>query len=231
MSKLPSRYERGPIILPPAAQAEAHGTSDVLICLYRRDRCAAIGVAQWLRYPTPMCRERPMGKQPEAPTPRLPTEADFSGIWHAANPNRCVPGAGSQFIKCGTEIGGSPLGGNLGRNLPGGLPYQHGRPNSPGARARTTRRSALRCLPDNPPGRGHCPTDQSGATPKLLVLLYEVNAMSGNLHRRAALPEARTRLERYSIGRWEGDTLWSDCGLPRNSVDRHRRQPMSDARR
>ena len=39
-------------------------------------------------------------------------------------PRQCVNGAGDS-VPCGNEIGGSPLGGNLGRNLPGGaLPYQ-----------------------------------------------------------------------------------------------------------
>ena len=61
----------------------------------------------------------------DAPAPRLPDgHPDLSGLWHAAQPGQCVDRAGNS-VPCGLEIGGSPLGGNLGRNLPGGtLPYQ-----------------------------------------------------------------------------------------------------------
>ena len=78
-------------------------------------------VGQWLKYPTDGCRGTPDGTlNRNAPTPRLPDGKPGSpGSGTPPIPNRCVPGAG-QFVECGAEIGGSPLGGNLGRNLPGG---------------------------------------------------------------------------------------------------------------
>ena len=81
---------------------------------------------QWIRYPTPDLPRKADGKPDlTGPTPRLPDgKPDLSGLWHAAQPRRCVNAAGDS-ISCGNEIGGSPLGGNLGRDLPGGtLPYQ-----------------------------------------------------------------------------------------------------------
>ena len=81
----------------------------------------APGFGQWLRYPTEGIPRKPDGKPDfTAPAPRLPDgHPDLSGIWHAAQPRQCVNGAGDS-VPCGNEIGGSPLGGNLGRNLPGG---------------------------------------------------------------------------------------------------------------
>src|SRR5262245_61635189 len=87
---------------------------------------STIASGQWLRYPTEGIPRKPDGKPDlTAPAPRLPDgRPDFSGVWHAAQTRQCTNAAG-EAVPCGTEIGGSPLGGNLGRNLPGGtLPYQ-----------------------------------------------------------------------------------------------------------
>src|SRR4051794_32549562 len=85
----------------------------------------ASGSAQWLRYPTADVPRKADGTPNlTAPTPRLADgKPDFSGIWHAGNRNPCTLGTGD-FIDCTSEIGGSPLARNLGRDLPGGLPYQ-----------------------------------------------------------------------------------------------------------
>jgi hypothetical protein len=173
----------------------------------------AHGLAQWLHYPTADVPRKADGKPDlNAPTPRLADgKPDFSGIWHASNPFRCNPNAG-QFVACGTEIGGSPLGGNLGRNLPGGLPYR------PEAATLAKERRAddsrddphVRCLPDNPPRHWTLPhLTKAVHTPKLLVLLYEVNAMYRQIFIDGRpLPEDPTPgWNGYSTAHWEGDTL------------------------
>jgi hypothetical protein len=173
----------------------------------------ALGFAQWLRYPTADVPKKSDGTPDlTAPTPRLPDgRPDFSGLWHAANPNRCVPGT-SRFIECGVEIGGSPLGGNLGRNLPGGLPYRPEAAKLAQARRADDSRDDphVRCLPDNPPRAWTLPhLTKAIHTPKLLVLLYEVNAMYRQIFIDGRpLPEDRNPTwNGYSTARWDGDTL------------------------
>jgi hypothetical protein len=172
------------------------------------------GFAQWLHYPTADVPRKADGS-PDlmAPAPRLPDgKPDFSGLWHVAERNPCNPEA-SRFIPCGSEIGGSPLAGNLGRGLPGGtLPYQ------PWAAALVKQRTAddskddphVRCLPDNPPRHWGLPhLNKTIHTPKLLVILYEVNAMyrqifiDGRPHPVDPTPSWNG----YSTAAWEGDTL------------------------
>jgi hypothetical protein len=239
MSKLPSRYEPGPIIPLPHAGVKPKRLArlDVLIyLLVAVIGMPAVGFSQWLRYPTADVPRTPDGKPDlTAPTPRLPDgKPDFSGIWHAANRNPCTPGA-SRFIECGTEIGGSPLAIDLGRDLPGGLPYQ------PWAAALRKERTAddsrddphVRCLPDNPPRPWGLPhLTKAVHTPKLLVLLYEVNAMYRQIFvdGRPLPTDPTPGWNGYSTARWEGDTLvvqtagfrdnlWIDMGG----------SPMSDA--
>src|SRR5580765_8149711 len=87
---------------------------------------ASPGIAQWLRHPTAGIPRKADGKPDlTAPAPRLPDgKPDLSGLWHATQSYPCLNSRG-EVRPCGTEIGGSPLGSNLGRNLPGGtLPYQ-----------------------------------------------------------------------------------------------------------
>jgi len=173
----------------------------------------ALGFGQWLKHPTEGVPRTADGKPNlAAPAPRLPDgKPDFSGIWHAANPNRCVPGSGA-FIECGTEIGGSPLGGNLGRNLPGGLPYlPHAAELAKKRRADDSRDDPhVRCLPDNPPRSWTLPhLTRAIHTPKLLALLYEVNAMYRQIHidGRTQPVDPTPAWNGYSTARWEGDTL------------------------
>jgi hypothetical protein len=173
----------------------------------------AASFGQWLRYPTDGVPRTPDGKlNVNAPTPRHPDgKPDFSGIWHAANPNRCVPGTGL-FIECGSEIGGSPLGGNLGRNLPGGLPYQPWAAELAKSRRADDSRDDphVRCLPDNPPRHWTLPhLTKAVHNPKLLVLLYEVNAMYRQvfIDGRPFPEDMNPGWNGYSTARWEGDTL------------------------
>jgi hypothetical protein len=171
------------------------------------------GFAQWLKYPTADVPRKADGSPDlTAPTPRLPDgKPDFSGIWHATNPNRCPPGSG-EFIDCGSEIGGSALGGNLGRNLPDGLPYQpHAGKLAKERRADDSRDDPhVRCLPDNPPRAWTLPhLTKIIQTPKQLALLYEVNAMYRQIFTDGRpFPEDPTPAwNGYSVGAWEGDTL------------------------
>jgi hypothetical protein len=198
----------------------------------------APGFGQWIRYPTADVPRKADGSPDlNAPAPRLPDgKPDLSGTWRPSNPSPCTPGTG-QFVECGLELGGSPLARDLGRNLPGGLPYQ------PWAAALVKARSAddsrddphVRCLPDNPPRAWTLPhLTKAVHTPRLLVLLYEVNAMYRQIFIDGRpLPENPTPgWNGYSTARWEGDTLvvqtagfrdnlWIDMGG----------SPMSDAAR
>ena len=138
--------------------------------------------AQWLHYPTADVPRTADGKPNlSAPAPRLPSGTpDFSGIWLTATRFPCTPGKEGGFFDCGLELPISPLAVNLGSNLPDGLPYQ------PWAAALVKQRTAdqskddphVRCLPDNPPRPYGLPhLTKALHTPRLLVLLNEVNAM------------------------------------------------------
>ena len=168
----------------------------------------ALAMAQWIHYPTANVPRR-AGGGPDltAPAPRLSDgKPDFSGIWHAAVINRCMPDTG---LFCGTEIGGSPLALDIGRDFTGGLPYQ------PWAAALVKKRSAkddphVRCLPDNPPRTWVMPhLTKAVHTPRLLLLLYEVNAMYRQIFTdgRPLPADPTPSWNGYSSGTWDGDTL------------------------
>jgi hypothetical protein len=193
-------------------------------------------LSQWLNYPTADVPRKADGTPNlSAPTPRLQNgKPDFSGIWHTARRIPCTPDLG-RFIECGAEIGGSPLALNLGQDMPDGLPYQ------PWAAALAKERKAdqgvddphVRCLPDNPPRPWVMPhLVKAVHSPKLLVLLYEVNAMYRQVFTdgRPMPVDPSPNWNGYSTAAWEGDTLvvqtagfrdnlWIDMGG----------SPMSDA--
>ena len=194
----------------------------------------AVGFGQWLRYPTEGIPRKPDGK-PDLTAPRLPDgRPDFSGIWHTAMRIPCTGDFG-RLIDCGAEIGGSPLALNLGGNLSGGLPYQ------PWAAALAKERAAdlgrddphVRCLPDNPPRQWGMPhLTKAVHTPKLLVLLYEVNAMYRQIFIDGRpLPQDPTPgWNGYSTAHWEGDTLVAEtAGFRDNLWIDMGGSPMSDA--
>jgi hypothetical protein len=196
---------------------------------------ASPSFAQWVKYPTENVPRTADGTPDlKAPAPRLADgKPDFSGIWHVTLRNPCNP-AVNRFTGC-TEIGGSPLARDIGANLPGGLPFQ------PWAAEIAKRRTAddsrddphVRCLPDNPPRHWGLPhLNKIVHTPKLLVVLYEVNAMYRQIFTDGRpLPDDPTPgWMGYSTAGWEGDTLvvqttgfrdnlWMDLGGT----------PMSDA--
>jgi hypothetical protein len=175
--------------------------------------CVPAASAQWLHYPTADVPRTADGKPNlTAPTPRLPDgKPDFSGIWQSARKIPCTPEF-SRFVECGLEIGGSPLALNIGADLPGGLPYQ------PWAASLAKQRSAdnskddphARCLPDNPPRTYALPhLTKAVHTPRLLVLLNEVNAMYRQIFidGRPLAVDPNPSWNGYSTANWEGDTL------------------------
>ncbi len=173
----------------------------------------AVGLGQWVRYPTEGVPRKADGTPDlTARTPRLADgKPDLSGTWRPLNPNRCRPGTG-QFVECGLELGGSPLARDIGRDLPGGLPFQPWAATLVKARAADDSRDDphVRCLPDNPPRTWTLPhLTKMIHTPGLLVLLYEVNAMYRQifLDGRPLPEDPNPGWNGYSIGRWEGDTL------------------------
>ena len=174
---------------------------------------SVVASAQWLRYPTAGVPRTADGKPNlKAPPPRLPGGTpDFSGLWQPGRKVQCTPEM-SRFIDCGAEIGGSPLAMNIGADIPGGLPYQ------PWAAALVKQRSAdnskddphARCLPDNPPRPYGLPhMTKAVHTPRLLVLLNEVNAMYRQIFidGRALPADPNPSWNGYSTAAWEGDTL------------------------
>jgi len=173
----------------------------------------AAGFGQWLKLPTAGVPRNADGTANlKAPAPRLPDgKPDFSGIWHAGNRRECIPGTG-EFIACDSEIGASRLSRELGADLPGGLPYR------PHAAELVEKRKAddsrddphVRCLPDNPPRHWNLPhLTRAIHTPRLLALLYEVNAMYRQIHidGRALPVDPTPTWMGYSTARWDGDTL------------------------
>jgi hypothetical protein len=158
----------------------------------------------------------------------------LSGIWHSGNRIPCTSEV-SRFIDCGSEIGGSKLTLDLGLDTPGGLPYQ------PWAADVTKRRAAddsrddphVRCLPDTVPRMWTLPhLTKAVHSPKLLVLLYEVNAMYRQIFidSRPFPQDPTPAWNGYSIAHWDGDTLVVETRGFRDSlwIDMHG-SPMSDA--
>ena len=206
----------------------------VLVCAVIAVTCAGVpAFGQWLHYPTDGVPRKADGKPDlAAPAPRLPDgKPDLSGLWHAAQARQCVNAKG-ESAPCGIEIGGSPLGGNLGRDLPGGkLPYQ------PWAEKLFNERHAalsiddphVRCLPDNPPRHWTLPhLTKAIHNPKLLVLLYEVNAMYRQIFidGRPFPQDMNPTWNGYSVGTLGGRRAGRrDARVPRRLVGRHLGQP------
>jgi hypothetical protein len=169
---------------------------------------SALIFGQWVHYPTPDVPRKDDGTPNlAAPPPRLPDgKPDFSGVWHTALVNQCVPETG---LFCGPEIGGSPLALDIGRNLSGGLPL---RPQAAELMKKRTAKDDphVRCLPDNPPRTWVMPhLTKAVHTPRLLVLLYEVNAMYRQIFidGRPQPEDPLPSWNGYSTAKWQNDML------------------------
>ena len=203
----------------------------VLMC------AASTAVAQWLRYPTEGVPRKADGTPNlAAAAPRLPNgKPDFSGIWHAGNRVPCTPEI-NRFIDCGAEIGGSKLTLDLGLDLPGSsLPYQPWAADVKKQRTADFSRDDphVRCLPDSVPRMWTLPhLTKAVHSPKLLVLLYEVNAMYRQifLDGRPFPADMNPTWNGYSVGHWDGDTLVVETrGFRDNLWIDMNGSPMSDA--
>ena len=184
------------------------------IALIAAAACAPVLSAQWLKYPTDgIPRTRDGKPNLSAPAPRLPDgKPDLSGIWHSGNRIPCSNAINS-FIECGAEIGGSRLTLDLGLDQPGGaLPYQPAAATLKKQRAADDSRDDphVRCLPDTIPRMWTLPhLTKAVHTPKLLVLLYEVNATYRQIFidGRPFPADMNPTWNGYSVGHWEGDSL------------------------
>src|SRR5262245_2596078 len=168
--------------------------------------------APWFRLRTPGIPRLASGapdRNASAPRTREGTP-DLSGIWLAGNPLPCPPNL-RDGNDCIEKIGLSRQAANIAMDLPGGLPYQ------PWAAALVKQRVAdlgkddphVRCLPDNPPRPYGLPhLTKVVHTPRLLVLLNEVNAMYRQIFMdgRPLPTDPTPSWNGYSTAVWEGDT-------------------------
>ena len=176
---------------------------------------------QWITYPTAHVPRTASGKPDlQAPTPHgTDGKPDFSGLWGTMCRNNTV--------LCMPDFAVPPEFGNIGVNMPGGLPYQ------PWAAALVKSRQAdfgkddptTHCLP------GGIAKLHTAAllrkivhTPELLVYLSERNASYRQvfLDGRPLPTDPQPSWNGYSSGHWEGDTLMVETNgvLDRNWLDR-----------
>jgi hypothetical protein len=169
----------------------------------------ALVVAQWLDYPTAGVPRTADGKPDlRAPAPRAANgKVDLSGMWFAAellpecSAEDCIPQAGLPADQA-----------NIGRSLPGGLPYQ------PWAAALVKERIAngakddphAHCLPPNFPRAFSFPQYfKIVQTPGFIVILHEFNASYRQIFTdgRPLPRDPNPAWNGYSTGHWEDDTL------------------------
>jgi hypothetical protein len=170
--------------------------------------------AQWLHYPSPGVPRTKDGKPNlTAPAPRTSDgKPDFSGVWITGNPVPCDPEKGLDLLDCDAELPIALEAIDIGRSLPGGLPYQ------PWAAALVKQRMEnegkddphVRCLPLSVPRDYGLPHLQKFIeTPGLLLILTEWNAGYRQifLDGRPLPVDPQPSWNGYSSGKWEGDTL------------------------
>jgi len=194
---------------PPRAGAYLAGLliSSILAC-----GPAANAVAQWFDYPTARVPRTADGKPDlTAPAPRgTDGKPDLSGIWFSAellpecSEKDCVPQMNLPIDQ--TDIG---------RSIPGGLPYQ------PWAAALVAQRSAdgakddphAFCLPPNFPRAFSLPQYYKiVSTPGLMIILHEFNASYRQIFTdgRPLPVDPNPSWNGYSTAHWERDELVVD---------------------
>jgi hypothetical protein len=178
--------------------------------------CSASLAAQWPAHPTPGVPRTADGKPIlDGPAPRTPEgKPDLSGIWTRA-------GGGGGGRQGGAKPEPPPPGtppvatfGDVGTNMPGGLPFQ------PWAAELKQKRMALNsrdnpdamCLPMGITQFHQQPQPRKIVqTPNLILIIYESNYGLRYiwLDGRQLPPQGEPQpwWYGYSVGRWEGDTL------------------------
>lgn len=183
---------------------------------------------QWLNYPTPGAPRLPDGKiNLSAPAPRLAGKPDLSGVWQLD-----TPGCGPEG--CG-DYPGAPEFGDLGAQVPGGLPYQPWAADLVKQRSATIGRDdpVARCRPAGairlwtyPPPR------------KILQLPGEVVILSERdvtfrqifMDGRPLPNDPEPSFNGYSVGKWQGDTLVVESTGYRDGIWLDRKgSPMTNA--
>jgi hypothetical protein len=164
--------------------------------------------AQWLNYPAPgIPREADGTANLTGPAPRLADgKPDLSGLWA----NYCS--SGGKMVMCVPEIAVPPVFGDIGRGVPGGLPYQPWAADLVKARRAANGKDdpTTHCLPG---GIAKLHTSsllrKIVQVPGLVIFLTERNASYRQIFTDGRpLPEdPNPSWDGYSTGRWDGDTL------------------------
>ncbi len=202
-------------------------------CIAAAGLCA-VATAQWLNYKTPGIPRLPGGRPDlTAPAPRAGKHPDLSGIWQL-EPAPCAAGA---LDTCGGDYRGGREFGNIGAQLPGGLPYQPWAAELVKTRAAGMGKDdpvawckpagALRLL-TYPPYRKVIQTTGE------IILLSERDVTFRQIFTDGRpLPEDPSpSWNGYSIGRWQGDTLVvQTIGFRDGAWLDRRGSPMTEAAR
>jgi hypothetical protein len=166
--------------------------------------------AQWLDYRTPGVPRLKDGKPDlKARAPRTSDgKPDFSGMWFANVPSKdnCRTGDCIQEERmAGEQV-------NMGRKLPGGLPYTDWSIEQMKVRRLNGGREDPHtyCKPPNFPRAWTLPQYMKIVqTPKQMVVLHEFNAAYREIYMdgRPLPKDPNPTWNGYSIGHWEGDVL------------------------
>jgi hypothetical protein len=170
----------------------------------------AVSLAQWIHYKTPGVPRLADGKPDlKAKAPRTSDgKPDFSGMWFANVPSR-------DYCKTGDCIQEERMAGeqvNMGRKLPGGLPYTEWSKEQMKIRRMNGGREDPHtyCKPPNFPRAWTLPQYiKIVQTPKLAVILHEFNAAYREIYMdgRPLPKDPNPTWNGYSVAHWEADVL------------------------